>query len=209
MGYNMTSLYDKAYNLFHQWLSTTDEDFEEFCEWISHKYLFLSDRLHFPSILYKNYNTNNLHNPQGAIITTTNDYIQITTNTSSEKKVNIPTEWLANDKNAFIEWTYVNGGAVQPIAFSINGSNNTAVGGWFSYNGSTLSFSLGTSTTLSRTINSGDKILVARYNGYTEVYHNRELIHRTSMSISADYRFGFYTNNGRVQRLKDIRVGTL
>lgn len=203
------TIYDKVYNLFHQWLSTEEEDFEEFCDWVGYKFLSLNDRVYSSTIFYKNYNTNNLHNPQGAIITSTNDYIQITTDTSSEKKVNVPTEWLDANTNAFIEWTYVSGGSVQPIAFAINGSNNTTVGGWFSYDGSTLSFSLGTSTSLSRTINNGDKILVARYNGYTEVYHNRELIHSTSKSISASYRFGFYTNNGRVQRLKDIRVGTL
>ena len=31
------TLYDKVYNLFHQWLSTTDEDFEEFCDWVSNQ----------------------------------------------------------------------------------------------------------------------------------------------------------------------------
>lgn len=31
------TLYDKVYDLFHQWLNTTDEDFEEFCDWISNQ----------------------------------------------------------------------------------------------------------------------------------------------------------------------------
>ena len=31
------TLYDKVYDLFHQWLNTTDEDFEEFCKWISNQ----------------------------------------------------------------------------------------------------------------------------------------------------------------------------
>lgn len=36
------TLYDKVYNLFHQWLNTTNEDFEEFCEWISNQDAIIS-----------------------------------------------------------------------------------------------------------------------------------------------------------------------
>ena len=36
------TLYDKVYDLFHQWLNTTDEDFEEFCEWISNQDAIIS-----------------------------------------------------------------------------------------------------------------------------------------------------------------------
>lgn len=205
----VSSLYLKVYNLFNQWLSTRDDDYADLSLWIQDKYMYVNGRLIFPNILYTNHNTLNLHNPQGANITSTDEYIQITTNTSSEKKVNIPTEWFASNSNVFIEWTYVDGGTVQPMAFSINNSSNSASGGYFSYNGSTFSFVLGSNTSLTRTVNNGDKILVVRYNGYTEVYHNNILIHRASKSISGDYRFGFYTNNGRVQRLKDIKVGYL
>lgn len=205
----MTQLYDKVFALFNQWLNTTEEDYDDFQEWISDRFIYLNGRLHFPSIVYSNHLTNDLNNPQNATITTTSDYIQITTSTSGEKKVNIPSTSFTTSDNVFIEWTYVSGGTTQPIAFSMNNSSNSASGGYFSYNGSSFTFALGTSTTLSRTLNNGDKILVARYNGYTEVYHNGVLIHRTSKSISGSYQFGFYTNSGRVQRLKNIKVGYL
>ena len=205
----MTQLYDKVFALFNQWLNTTEEDYDDFQEWISDRFIYLNGRLHFPSIIYSNHLTNDLSNPQNVTITTTSDYIQITTSTSGEKKVNVPTSSFTTSDNVFMEWTYVSGGTTQPIAFSMNNSSNSASGGYFSYNGSSFTFALGISTNLSRTLNNGDKILVARYNGYTEVYHNRVLIHRTSKSISGSYQFGFYTNNGRVQRLRDIKVGYL
>ena len=205
----MTSLYNKVYNLCHQWLSTEEEDYITFTEWIQDKMIYLNGRLHSPTIQYKNHiNASLLNNPQNATITATNDYIQITTSTSGEKKVNTPFSFNSAT-NCFIEWTYVSGGTTQPIAFSMNSSSNSATGGYFSYNGTSFSFVLGTSTTLTRTVNNGDKITVVRYNGDTEVYHNGVIIHKATKSFSGNVMFGFYTNKSRVQRLKDIRVGTL
>ncbi len=205
----MTQLYNKVFTLFNQWLSTMEEDHSSFEEWINNKFIYLNGRLHFPSIIYSNHLTNDFNNPQNATITTTNSYIVITSASGGEKKVNVPTSSFTTSDNVFMEWTYVSGGRTQPIAFSMNNSSNSASGGYFSYDGSSFSFSLGSSTSLSRTVNDGDKILVVRYNGYTEVYHNRVLIHRASKSISDSYQFGFYTNNGRIQLLKDIKVGYL
>lgn len=34
----MTSLYTKLYNLFHTWLSTEEEDYNDFQEWLNDQF---------------------------------------------------------------------------------------------------------------------------------------------------------------------------
>lgn len=203
-------LYDTLFSLFNQWVSDEKEDYNRFQEWFNRRVFYVNGKLYISTIGYENHNSPSLlSNPQGATITATDDYIQITTNTSGEKKVNIPFT-ISSTSNCFVEWTYVSGGVSYPITFSITSTGNSSVGGYFSYNGTSFYFALGSSaTTLERAVNDGDKIMVVRYDGTTEVYHNNILIHTATRSFSGNAMFGYYTNKNKVEKLKDIRVGVL
>ena len=58
------------------------------------------------------------------------------------------------------------------------------------------------------TLEKGDIIRFVREQGYTSLYHNDDLIQSEFRSISS-FRFGGYTNNGRLQRLKNIKIKRL
>ena len=144
----------------------------------------------------------------GVSCTSNGDYITITTNTSGEKYVWIPVT-LANSDN----WIYeveiadtVTGSTNQPIAITYDDSSKWAghsIGAnqWFANSG--------VNDTYIQAYQVGDVLRITRENGYdkaevnTHQFSNRQVTHNNSFKV------GFYTNNGRTQKIKNIKLKAL
>lgn len=202
----MTQFYDNITQLLNKYFYKTEEKPTKYNEWVTSYYSNGKWYLCEDFLYFNDGSDIKLYNPQNAIITTKNGILTITTNTTGEKKVSFPTEWFSTSDNVFVEMTWC-GGANQPIALSLNNSSNNSVG-WLSHNGnSTFTNGLSTSSrSVTGTIELGDVFRLSRENGVTKFYQNGVLLFQATRSIS-DFRFGFYTNNSRVQSWKDIKVG--
>lgn len=197
--------------LINQYVYTKEETRQNFDNFMENSLCYSNGELCLAEnyIYYNSGSDADLYNPQNAIITTNNDILSITTNTSGEKKVSIPYEFEKND-NAFIELTWC-GGSIQPIAlmFTKGGTNHF---GWVSYwiDGTHFDDALDSvSTDVTGTIQIGDVFRLERNNGVSKFYQNGNLLFSYSRTFTENYRFGFYTNNGRVQSWKNIKIGYL
>ena len=201
------SLRDNLITLLNQSFFKTEEKPAKYMEWLISEYSNGKWYICENFIYHNNGSDIELYNPQNAIITTENGILKITTNTDGEKKVSFPTEWFTTYDNVYMEMTYC-GGTTQPIALCLNTENNNSVG-WLSYDGaSTFVNALGSSNiNITHTATIGDVFRLERYNGVTDFYQNGELLFSGSRTFNDKFRFGFYTNNGRVQSWKDIKIG--
>ena len=162
-----------------------------------------------PRVYYRNDGTVlDLTYQSGASVTSVDGELVITTSTSGEKKVNFPTGYFTNSENVCCEMEYRGGGGSQIFAISLNNSSNSSQG-YVSMGASdtTMYFAIaqnGTST-VPVDLQVGDIFRFVRENGYTKVYQNGTLLKEEYRSIS-NYRFGFYTNNGRIQKWDNITI---
>lgn len=146
----------------------------------------------------------------GVSVTVEDGALRITTSTSGEKAVTYPVT-LTNNDNYILEWELAKFGTDQHIACWLNNSS-TASGLWMGYatnhdywDGGLTGTYFGTSPRIS--ISVGDKIRIQRLNGVITVTHNNTtIISKTTDFPSSSYQFGNYTNQGRVQYLKNIKV---
>lgn len=197
--------------LLKQYLYTKEETRQNFDNFINNNLCYSNGELCLAEnyIYYNSGEDINLHNPQNAIITTNNGFLTITTNTSGEKKVNLPTQWFDKNDNVYMEMTYC-GGSSQPIAICFNRQNNTTFG-WVSHNGvSSFSNALsGSGTNVTATISLGDVFRLERNQGVSKFYQNGTLLFQTTRTFTENFRLGFYTNKGRSQSWKNIKVGRI
>lgn len=137
--------------------------------------------------------------------------IKITTSSNGEKYVTYPPTFTNSD-NFIIEFEIAGTGSNQRTGFWLN-TASTANGLWCSYEISQSKFSgglKGTSINYPTTCSVGDIMKIQQQNGVISVYHNSdELISKTTSFTSNTYQFGNYTNNGRVQYLKNIKIKPL
>ena len=201
------SLYENLIALVNKYFYKTDEKPAKYNEWLTNTYSNGKWYICEDFIYHNDGSDTELYNPQNAIITTENGMLKITTDTNGEKKVSFPTEWFTADDNVYMEMTYC-GGTTQPIALCLNTESNNNVG-WLSYNGtSTFVNALGSSSiNVTQTATIGDVFRLERDNGVTNFYQNGELFFSGSRTFNDKFRLGFYTNNGRVQSWKDIKIG--
>ncbi len=102
------------------------------------------------------------------------------------------------------------GGTAQPVALIIGNRDALSYQGYCSYDGvSSWIWGFGTSSTKYKSISVGAKIRLRRINGLTELYVNDELYFSSAQTINGNCTFGHYTNNGRRQQLKDIKIRRL
>ena len=203
------SLYEDLIALVNKYFYKTEEKPAKYNEWLQNGYSNGTWYLCEDFIYFNDGSDTNLHNPQGATITTNNGYLTITTNTDGEKKVNFPTEWFDKDANVYMEMTYC-GGSVQPIGICFNNTSNSTYG-WVSYDPSTSRFSnalSGSGTNVTGIIiKIGDVFRLERDNDVSKFYQNGELLFSFTRFFPDTFRFGFYTNNSRVQSWKNIKIG--
>ena len=136
--------------------------------------------------------------------------LRITTNTSGEKYVTYPPTFTNSD-NFIIEMELGKLGTNQNIAFWLNNATS-ANGLWCAYESGhfTGAGKGGTISVYTTTFVVGDKVKIKQLNGVISLYKNDELFYSKTTSFSAStYHFGNYTNNGRVQYLKNISVRSL
>lgn len=147
----------------------------------------------------------------GASITTDGNMVIITGTTSSERKIVCPTKYFKSTDNVIFDFELAGQGAVQDIAFNISRSDGYSQG-WFSGSigtegiGYTWRGTNGTSGTIAHTPAVGDKFRFERINNYTNLYINGLLKFSQQITGINDYQLGFYTNNGRTQKIKNLKI---
>ena len=145
----------------------------------------------------------------GVSCTSNGDYITITTSTSGEKYVWIPVT-LANSDN----WIYeveiadtVTGSTNQPIAITYDNSSKWA---GHSINGNQWFANSGVNDAYTQAYQIGDKLTIIRENGVDKaILNDNTIISNRTVSHNSTFKVGFYTNNGRVQKIKNIKVKAL
>lgn len=134
--------------------------------------------------------------------TSNGEYITITTCTSGEKDVKIPVT-LTNDWE--FQTTIAELGSVNSLTFKVgSGSQWGAVK--TGDNGVLVNIGSGTST-YTRTVTANDTLKITYINGTMTVYWNNDLL--TSSGVTVTGKMGYYTNNGRVQKIKNIKLKSL
>jgi hypothetical protein len=133
--------------------------------------------------------------------TSNGDYITITTSTSGEKDVKLPVtltgDWefettLADTLPANGQLTFKVGTGQQWGAFNADKS---------------VRVNLGSSQSFTKTVNKDMTMKVIYQSGTMTVYWNGEQL--ASRSVSVTGKIGYYTNNGRLQYIKDIKLKPL
>ena len=142
---------------------------------------------------------------------TSDNTIRITTSSSGEKYVTYPPTFTNSD-NFIIEFEIACTGTTQRTAFWLNDAS-TANGLWCCYEISQNKFSGGLrSSTInySTSCSIGDVMKIKQENGTISIYKNdTQIISKETSFTSSTYQFGNYTNSGRVQCLKNIKVKPL
>lgn len=143
-------------------------------------------------------------------VTIENGAIKITKPTSGEHKFYYPTlrQFTSSDNiEVSIESARENETADQPFTFSYNPSINSSTQGYFAFYeysnvwGGNISGGFNVSGTLTK----GDIIKLVKTGTTHSIYQNDTLIVTQTKSISNSY-IGGYTNQNRIQRLKNIKI---
>lgn len=148
--------------------------------------------------------------PNGTSVTIENGAIKITKSTSGEHKFYYPTlrQFTTSDNiEVSIESARENETANQPFTFSYNSSTTASTQGYFAYYESDNAWggSISSSFSVAGTLTKGDIIKVIKEGSVHKVYHNNTLIVTQTRSLSNSY-IGGYTNQNRIQRLKNIKI---
>lgn len=133
--------------------------------------------------------------------TSNGEYITITTSTSGEKDVKIPVA-LTGDwefETTLAENIPLGG----QLTFKVDRGQQ-----WGAFNpNNTTTVNLGSSQNFNRTVSKGMVMKITYINGVMTVYWNDEQL--ASRSVSVTGKIGYYTNNGRYQDVKDIKLKPL
>lgn len=148
--------------------------------------------------------------PSGVTATNENGAIKITGTTSGEKHIFYPPTFTTSS-NFEYEVETVSGGTYNPIAIIVkNGSTTNGV--WGAYENSAGWYTGGFDGSAFRyttSFNEGDKLRVVRENGTTSLYLNNTLLKTATHTLSDTFQVGHYTNNGRTQYIKNVKIKAL
>lgn len=146
----------------------------------------------------------------GVSCTVSDGALRISKSTSGEASVTLPVQFTNSD-NFIIEWEVACNGTSQRTAFWLN-TPSSSTGLWCCYEGghftgNSIGGSIPTTTT---SLEVGDKIYLKQENGVITLLKNDEAFFSKSMSFSSStYKFGYYTNSGRVQCVDNIKITQL
>ena len=136
----------------------------------------------------------------GVSCTTNGDYITITKSTSGEKFVRVPVT-VSNDWEFSVEIAEL--GTSQYATFVFNTSY------WGAITSGTVTVNLNDSTSnYNHTATVGDILKVRYVSGVITAYINDSSLKTKTASIS-NTKHGFFTNSGRVQKIKNIKIKAL
>jgi hypothetical protein len=110
-------------------------------------------------------------------------------------------------KRKKIDWEYevtlAEQGTTNPLTFKVGTGQQ-----WGAISGSNFGVNLGNGTTnYSIDVTIGYPLKITYINGTMSVYWNNTLL--TSRTVSVSGKMGYYTNNGRVQKIKNIKLKPL
>ena len=135
--------------------------------------------------------------------TSNGEYITITTNTSGEKDVKIPVT-LTGD------WEFETTLAENmPIGSQLTFKVGTGQQ-WGAFNpDNTITVKLSSSQNFNKTVQKDMAYKITYINGVMAVYWNNEQLTSKSLTLSSGVKMGYYTNNGRYQYIKNIKLKAL
>ena len=140
--------------------------------------------------------------PTGMSVTSNGSYITITSSTSGEKVVWLPYT-VTTDEDYVFETEIAKAGTSQSIALYYDDGY-----GYHESSSYNARFNGVTNRSVSKSVASGDKFIFKHENNTLTAYINNQYINSKTGSI-INHRFGYYTNNGRVQHLKNIKIKRL
>lgn len=159
---------------------------------------------------------NNENNPisdmiyqSGALLSIADGGLKITTNNSSEVKVNCPILLEAGEDVQY-EMDYVGGSGTNVLSISLNKANNVALT-WMGYYPSlTTKWRInGNEPVNAPVLKNGDHIKLIYMDGKASFYCNNVLIGEYTLPTQADFYCGFFTVSSRVQIVKNIKISKL
>lgn len=162
-----------------------------------------SDEIQIDDLRYYNSGANvgNLEIDNGVSVTSDGDCIKITTSTSGEKYVRIPVNLTGNWE---FECELAKIGEVNPLTFVLSSPSF-----WGAFTPSGCIVNLADSTQSSSvSIDVGQTLKCTYINGVFNVYGNGNLIRGKSASIN-NAKIGWYTNQNRIQYIKNIKLREL
>lgn len=174
--------------------------------------MFLQETYEIEDLLYYNDGTSlsGITYPTGVTATNENGAIKITGTTSGEKSIFYPPEFTTSSNFSY-EVETVTGGTTNPIAIIIK-TGSTANGMWCAYATSNNRYDYGfggSSGNYSTSFKAGDKLRVVRENGTTKLYLNDYLMKSATHSLAGTFQVGHYTNSGRTQYIKNVKIKPL
>lgn len=154
---------------------------------------------------------NDIVHPSGTSVTIENGAIKITKSTSGEHKFYYPTLRKFNNNDNIeisIESAREDEIADQPLTFSYNSSLSASSQGYIAYyeRNNTWSGNITMNFSVSATLTKGDIIKLVKTGTTHRLYQNDTLIVTQTRSWGSDCYIGGYTNQNRIQRLKNIKI---
>lgn len=138
----------------------------------------------------------------GVSCTSNGDYITITTDTSGEKDVKIPVTLTGNWE---FETELADLGTTNDMTFKVGSGQQW--GATSSSRDNVLINFGGTTQYFTKTINVGSVLKITYNNGTMTAYWNNDQL--TSETVTVSGKMGYYTNSGRVQKIKNIKLKAL
>ena len=135
--------------------------------------------------------------------TSNGEYITITTSRSGEKDVKIPVA-LTGDWE-FETTLAENLPSGSQLTFKIGTGQQ-----WGAFNpDNTITVNLGSSQNFNKTVSKGMVSKITYVSGVMTVYWNNEQLTSKTLTLGSNVKMGYYTNNGRYQYIKNIKLKPL
>ena len=167
-------------------------------------FVFLQETFVIEDCYYYNdgSSTTGLEIDSGVSCTSNGNYITITKSTSGEKYVWLPKQLTASDDYEY-ELEIAEIGSVQAMAINWNNTND-----WAYYHNANGNWGVNNTNIFTTAIAVGDKFKIKKQ-GSTVTFYINEVLKHTLTKTYGNHKVGFYTNNGRTQKIKNIKLKAL
>ena len=134
--------------------------------------------------------------------TTNGEYITITTSTSSEKDVKLPVTLTGNWE---FETTLADLGTTNDLTFKVGTGQQW---GAVIYTSNVVGINLGSRiNNYNYTIKADDTLKITYIDGTMTAYWNNNKLESKAVTVTG--KMGYYTNRGRVQKIKNLKLKAL
>ncbi len=202
-----SALYQNVFNLFHSWLNTANDDYPIAKSAMDAEYLPISNTVYYND----GSNVNGLTIQNGVSCTSDGEWIVITTSTSGEKYVYPPVCFTGSDNWEISFKCKTSSYSNQAFGLQMENCGTTTYSGdaqYISWSSSRFNNCMGYGS-ISYSLTDNDVVTIRRLNGSWILLVNGVQKFSRSYTWSNQRVPGFYTNSGRTQRLKDLRIRIL